>query len=164
MVVFLADIIPEAELIRKELILRQLDLPASVTLTKKSLLRWCCLSLGLISPKETRDKGFLVFDALFTSLFTKKQAPTTLEIKAFIMEKNSVDMSEKLIRYHLNRIIDLGFIVRDGLVYKINPSPTSEMRDSLKESFNAWTKKMVEEETKKIADALEKLQKSYEKQ
>jgi hypothetical protein len=157
------EVIPEAELIRKEIILRQIDLPASVTLTKKSLLRWCCLSLGLISPKETRDKGFLVFDALFTCLFTKKQSPTTLEIKSFILEKNSVEMSEKLIRYHLNRIIDLGFIHRDGLVYKINPSPSSEQRESLKESFNAWTKKMVEEETKKIADALDKLQKSYEK-
>ena len=159
----MAEVIPEAELIRKEITLRQIDLPASVTLTKKSLLRWCCLSLGLISPKETRDKGFLVFDALFTMLFTKKQSPTTIEIMDFIKEKNNVEMSEKLIRYHLNRIIDLGFISRDGLVYKINPSPSSEVRDSLKESFNAWTKKMVEEETKKIADALEKLQKSYEK-
>lgn len=159
----MAEVIPEAELIRRELILRQIDLPASVLLTKKSLLRWCCLSLGLISPKETRDKGFLVFDALFTFLFTKKQNPTTLDVKAFILEKNSVDMSEKLIRYHLNRVIELGFITRDGLVYKINPSPDCEQRDSLKESFNAWTKKMVEEETKKIGEALEKLQKSYEK-
>jgi hypothetical protein len=161
-VIFLADVIPEAELIRKEFVLRQLDLPASVTLTKKSMLRWCCLSLGLISPKETRDKGFLVIDSLFHYLFTKKQNPTTLEIKAFIMEKNSVDMSEKLIRYHLNRVIDLGIVARDGLVYKINPSPTSEARDSLKESFNAWTRKQLEEETKKIADSLEKLQKMYE--
>jgi hypothetical protein len=159
-----AEIIPEAELIRREIILRQLDLPASVTLTKKSLLRWCCLSLGLISPKETRDKGFLVFDALFEYLFTKKQNPTTLEIKSFILEKNSVEMSEKLIRYHLNRIIELGFIQRDGLVYKINPSPNSESRNSLKEAFNAWTRKVLEEEAKKISEALEKLQKSYEKE
>lgn len=158
----MAQVIPEAELIRKEIILRQMDLPSSVMLTKKSLLRWCCLSLGLISPKETRDKGFLVFDALFTFLFTKKQSPTTLDIKAYIMEKNSVDMSEKLIRYHLNRVIELGFVRRDGLVYKINPSPSSEQRDSIKEAFNAWTKKILEEESKKISDAMEKLQKSYE--
>jgi len=159
----MAEVIPEAELIRREFILRQIDLPASVTLTKKSLMRWCCLSLGLISPKETRDKGFLVFDALFTFLFTKKQAPTTIDIKDFIKEKSATEMSEKLIRYHLNRMIDLGFIARDGLVYKINPSPSSEQRDSLKESFNAWTKKVLEEEMTKLAQALEKLQKSYEK-
>jgi len=154
--------IPESELIRREFILRQIDLPSSVSLTKKSMLRWCCLSLGLISPKETREKGFLVFDTLFTFLFTKKQNPTTLDIKASIKEKTSIEMSEKLIRYHLNRVIELGLIQRDGLVYKINPSPTSEQRDSLKESFNAWTKKQLEEETKKISEALEKMQKMYE--
>ncbi len=159
----MAEIIPEAELIRKEFIVRQIDLPASVTLTKKSLLRWCCLSLGLISPKETRDKGFLVFDALFTFIFTKKQSPTTLEIKDFIKEKNSIEMSEKLIRYHLNRLIDLGLVKRDGLSYSINPSPTSEQRSSIKESYKAWAKKQLEEEMEKISEALDKLQKSYEK-
>lgn len=155
--------IPEAELIRKEYIVRQIDFPESVSLTKKSMLRWCCLSLGLISPKETRDKGFLVFDALFTFLFTKKNLPTTLDIKAFIKEKNSVEMSEKLIRYHLNRVIDLGLIAREGIHYKVNSSPTSEMRDSLKESFNAWARKNLEIEMDKISLALEKMQKSYEK-
>jgi hypothetical protein len=159
----LAEIIPEAELIRREFIVRQIDLPASVTLTKKSLLRWCCLSLGLISPKETRDKGFLVFDALFTFIFTKKQSPTTIEIMDFIKEKNSVEMSEKLIRYHLNRLIELGVIKRDGLTYSINPSPTSESRNSIKESYKSWAKKQLEEEMNKISEALDKLQKSYEK-
>ncbi|MCX6803097.1 MAG: hypothetical protein NTY48_00840 [Candidatus Diapherotrites archaeon] len=159
----MAEIIPEAELIRREFTLRQIDLPSSVMFTRKSLLRWCCLSLGLISPKETRDKGFLVFDSLFHFLFTKKQFPTTLDLQAFIKEKNSVEMSEKLIRYHLNRLIDLGVIARDGLTYTINPSPTCEQRDSLKESFKAWTQKILIEETGKIADALEKLQKAYEK-
>jgi hypothetical protein len=154
--------IPESELIRREFIFRQIDLPSSVTLTKKSLLRWVALSLGLISPKETRDKGFLVFDALFTFLFTKKVSPTTLDIKDFIKEKSSVEMSEKLIRYHLNRVIELGIIQRDSLTYKLNPSPSSEQRDSLKESFNAWTKKQLEEEMKKISEALEKMQKMYE--
>jgi len=155
--------IPEAELIRKEYVIRQIDFPESVALTKKSLLRWCCLSLGLISPKETRDKGFLVFDALFTYLFTKKTTPSTLDIKSFIKEKNNVEMSEKLVRYHLNRVIDLGLIIRDGTHYKVNPSPSSEQRESLKESFLAWSKKNIETEMDKISLALEKMQKSYEK-
>ncbi|MEI7960863.1 MAG: hypothetical protein WCI04_00860 [archaeon] len=154
--------IPEAELIRKEYILRQIDFGASVALTKKSLLRWCCLSLGLISPNETREKGFLVFDALFYFLFTKKQSPTTLEIRDYIKEKSSIEMSEKLIRYHLNRVIELGVIQRTGLTYSINPSPTSDQRNSLKEAFNEWTKKSVEKELSTISNALEKLQKSYE--
>ncbi|MGI6589533.1 MAG: hypothetical protein ACOX1V_02610 [Candidatus Iainarchaeum sp.] len=154
--------IPESELIRKEFVIRQIDFLDSVSLTKKSLLRWCCLSLGLISPKESREKGFLIFDALFTFLFTQKTSPTTLDIKSFIKEKNNVEMSEKLIRYHLNRVIELGLIKRDGIYFKINSSPTSEERDSLKEAFNAWTKKQVEAELNKISTSLEKLQKSYE--
>ena len=158
----MAEIIPEAEFIRKEFIVRQIDLPSSVAFTRKSLLRWCCLSLGLISPKETRNKGFLVFDALFIFLFEKKKSPTTIDLRDFIKEKNSIEMSEKLIRYHLNRLIDLGLIRRDGLVYSVNPSPTSEARNSLKESFKAWTKKQLEEEVEKISTTLEKLQKSYE--
>lgn len=104
----------------------------------------------------------MVFDALFTFLFSKKQSPTTLEIRDYIKEKNSIEMSEKLIRYHLNRLIELGIICRTGLTYSINPSPESEQRNSLKESFNAWTKKQLEAEFVQISTALEKLQKSYE--
>ncbi|MEK6958617.1 MAG: hypothetical protein AABW59_01085 [archaeon] len=154
--------IPEAELIRKELTIRQMDFPSSVALTKNSLLRWCALSLGLISSNESRDKGLLALDALFTFIFTKKQNPTTLDIQEYIMSKSKVEMSEKLIRYHLNRVIDLGLIQREGLSYKINPSPTSEQRNSMKESFNAWVKDALNKEMEKTSGALDKLQKMYE--
>jgi len=155
--------IPEAEFIRKEFILREMDFPESVALTRKSLLRWCSLALGLISPKETREKGFLVLDALFHFLFTKKQHPTTLDLHEYIKEKNKTEMSEKLIRYHLNRLIELGVLQRKANKYSINPSPTSEKRDSLKESFNAHVKKKVDTELEQVGEALEKLQKLYAK-
>jgi len=155
--------IPEAELVRNEFIIRQLDMPPSIGLTKKSLLRWVALSLGLISKNESRDKGFLVLDALFYFLFTKKQEPTTLDIGGRIKEKNKIDMSEKLIRYHLNRIISLGIIQRSGLKYKINPAPSSEKRNSIKESFEYWFAKELEKQSREIAVVLEKMQKSYEK-
>ncbi len=154
--------IPEAELIRKELILRNLDLPDSVLLTRKSLLRWTCLSLGLISPKETRDKALLIYDSLFTLIFSKKESPTTLEIQAHIKEKTTVLFSEKIIRYHLNRLIALGFLQRKGLNYSINPNPKSEHRNSLKESFNAWLREPLVKDLDNIENALEKMQKLYE--
>lgn len=154
--------LPEGELVRKEVTIRELDFPPQVALTKNSLLRWCALSLGLIMPNETRDKGILIIDALFTFLFSKKQQPTTLEIQEFIKEKHAAEMSEKLIRYHLNRLIDLQIITRDGLTYKINPSPTSENRDALGDSFDAWVRKGVEQEMAKTSTALAKLQKMYE--
>ena len=155
--------IPEAELVRGEFLIRQLDLPPSVGLTKKSLLRWVALSLGLISKNESRDKGFLVLDALFYFLFTKKNSPTTLDIQGRIKEKNKIEMSEKLIRYHLNRLIETNIIKRKELKYSVNPAPSSEKRDSLKESFEYWFKKELEKQADQIGIALEKMQKSYEK-
>ena len=155
--------IPEAEFIRKEFVLRQMDLPDSVLLTKKSLLRWTCLSLGLLSPKESRDKALLVFDSLFYFIFSEKENPTTLELQKRIREKNSVEMSEKLIRYHLNRLISLGILQRKKTQYLINPSPSSEQRNSLKESFSAWVKKPADDEFERISNALDKLQSLYAK-
>ncbi len=155
--------IPEAELVRKEFIVREMDFPESIALTRNSLLRWCCLSLGLISKNESRDKGFLVFDSLFYFIFSKKINPTTLDIQSQIKTKHKIDMSEKLIRYHLNRLIELNLIQRDNLKYKINPSPNSEKRNSLSESYNAWVQKQINIELEKNFSVLEKLQKSYEK-
>ncbi|MDD3160263.1 MAG: hypothetical protein PHQ98_04800 [Candidatus ainarchaeum sp.] len=153
--------IPEAELIRKEFIIRELDTPPSISMTKKSLLRWVCLSLGLISKNETRDKGFLVFDSLFNFIFSKKINPTTLDLQASIKEKYNIEMSEKLIRYHLNRIIDLGLLKRENNKYYINSSPVSENRNSISESFSEWTKPLVEKEIKKITVKLSELEKAY---
>lgn len=155
--------IPEAEFIRKEVIIRKMDFPSSVALTKNSLLRWCALSLGFISPKETRDKGLLILDALFYFLFTRKENPTTLDLKSFLKEKHKADMSEKLIRYHLNRVIELGIITRDGLKYKLNPSASSDKRDSLGESFEHWVAKDISKELDQTKNALEKLQEAYSK-
>ncbi|MCX6801016.1 MAG: hypothetical protein NTZ73_02415 [Candidatus Diapherotrites archaeon] len=159
----MAQVIPEAEYIRKEIILRQLDLPQSVTLTKKSLLRWCSLSLGLISPKESRDKAIIIFDSLFSLLFKKKEKPTTLDVQASIKKKYSFVVSEKLIRYHLNRLVDLGIIQRKKNRYSINPNPYSEKRGSLSASFDAWVRAPFDQELEKISAALEKLQRIYEK-
>ena len=155
--------IPEAELVRKEFTVCEIDFPESITLTKNSLLRWCSLSLGLISKNESRDKAFLVLDALFTLLFTKKQAPTTLDIQAQIKSKTKVEMSEKLIRFHLNKLIELGVLERKTNKYYINPSPDSEKRNSLAESYSAWFAKQIEAEMNKTKEALAKLQAKYEK-
>ena len=155
--------IPEAELVRKEFTVCEIDFPESVSLTKNSLLRWCSLSLGLITKNESRDKAFIVLDALFTLLFTKKQAPTTLDLQAQIKSKTKVEMSEKLIRFHLNKLIDLGLLERKTNKYYINPAPDSEKRNSLAESYSVWVAKKIEAEMDKTKKALAKLQAKYEK-
>jgi hypothetical protein len=153
--------IPEAELIRKEIIVRQLDIPQSVLLTKNSLLRWCALSLGLISPNETRDKGIMIFDALMYFFYFKKHEPSTQEINLYVKEKHSIELTEKLVRYHLGRLIDMGIIQRKDNTYVINPSPESSDRKSLAEAYSYWVKKMLTEETEKTGKALAELEKMY---
>ena len=69
--------LPESELVRKTFILKKMDLPPSVQLTKRSLIRWFALSFGLISEKESRDTVLNVLDALFHFLLYKKQNPST---------------------------------------------------------------------------------------
>jgi hypothetical protein len=155
--------IPEAELVRKDFTVRQIDFPDSICLTKKSLLRWCALSLGLISKNESRDKAIVILDILFTYLFKEKLNPTTLDIQAELVKKYKIKTSEKLIRYHLNRLIELNIIERKNNKYYINPSTDSEDRKSLSESYKSWVKKQIEIEMTKTATALDKLQKAYEK-
>lgn len=155
--------IPEAEFIRREFTICEMDFPESVALTKKSLLRWCCLSLGLISKNESRDKVIAIYDLLFTALFKKKENPTTLEIMDELKNKYKIETSEKLIRYHINRLIELNIIKRKNNKYYINPSQSSDKRNSISESYKAHVVKQIEKELTKTASALDKLQESYSK-
>lgn len=155
--------IPESSLVRKEFFVRKMDYPSSVELTKNSLLRWVCLSLGLISKNESRDKGIIIIDAFFTLIFTKKISPTTLDLQEYIKKKTKVKFSEKIIRYHINRLIELNLFERKNNKYYLNPCPTSDKRNSLSESYESWVKKEIEKELVVTKNAIEKLQKSYEK-
>jgi len=135
--------IPEAELVRREVILREIALPPEVKLTRTSLLRWFCLSCGLISPDETRHTSFAVYDALFHYLFTLKTPPATRDIQEFIAKNpqrattskepgNTGSVggpSEKLIRYHLNKLIDFGLIERRSNKYSLAQPPRGKPGD-----------------------------------
>lgn len=120
---------PEAELLRGELNLRKLDLPQSVTMTKRSLLRWVCLSIGIVSEKESRRIGIEVIDALFYFLFSEKKKPTAEQIKKYLEEKKDIKTSERLVRYHLQKLIDMHIIERKGGCYCINAAPNAERED-----------------------------------
>lgn len=153
---------PESELVRKTFTLKRMDLPPSVMLTKRSLLRWFALSFGLISERESRDTVLNVLDALFFLALKKGQKPTTLEIQSYIESKSKRKISEKLLRYHLNRLIQLELLQRKQNRYFLNSSPYSE-KDNLVESFNHWVRKPVNESLDDISRVLEKLSQSYSK-
>ena len=152
---------PEAVLVRKTFILRKMDLPPSIAMTKRSLLRWFALSFGLISERESRATILNVLDALLYFLISKKTNPSTLEIQAFLAEKYQQKISEKLVRYHLNRLIQLELLVRKNKKYFFNNNPYTEP-NSLKNSFSFWVKQPVNSSLDDIEKALEKLSESYQ--
>lgn len=154
------SLLPESILVRKTFIIRLMDLPPSVKLTKRSLLRYFALAFGLISEKESRTFSLAILDGLFHFLFSKNKTPSTLEIKAFLEENYKIKTSEKLIRYHLNKLISLNLLIRKKNLYYFNPSPLAERHD-LNEAFNYWIKKDVLQSLDNIQFVLTKLQDVY---
>ncbi|MCD6478364.1 MAG: hypothetical protein J7L44_00580 [Candidatus Diapherotrites archaeon] len=152
--------LPEASLVRKTLIIRKLDLPESVLLTKRSLLRWLALSLGLISEKESRKMAIEILDALFHYLFSMKRNPSAEQIKRFLEEKRNIRISERLVRYHLNKLIELGILTRKNACYCINPAPQGE-RDDIIKALEYYTREELEHSLEHIKIAMEKLIEKY---
>ncbi|RLG70948.1 MAG: hypothetical protein DRO04_00840 [Candidatus Iainarchaeum archaeon] len=153
--------LPESAFVRKDFMLRQLDFPPEVRLTKKSLLRWFALALGLISLQESRTSCLDVLDALFTLTLNKKMAPTTLDIQNFIKEKYNKEISEKLIRYHLSKLISLELLQRKKNRYYWNNAPNAE-KNNLAEAFEYWVGKGIKETLQNTKDALKLLVEKYE--
>lgn len=105
--------LPEGKLIKSELVLRDMNLPEDVKLTKKSLVRWIALSLGLISPNESRTISLDVLECLI-NFHIKKIQPTTKEIIEELQKMN-VQADEKSVYYHLLKMKEAGLIDRkDG--------------------------------------------------
>jgi hypothetical protein len=137
-----------------------MDIPPSVTMTKRSLLRWFALSFGLLSGKESRQTVLNVLDSLFFFLLSSNTSPSTLDIQGFLKEKHNQNVSEKLIRYHLNKLIVLELLVRKNRKYTFNNSPVAEP-NSLKNSFSHWIKQPVNSSLENIEGVLDKLSSSY---
>lgn len=151
---------PESQLIRNEWIIRKLDLPPEVTLTRRSLLRWFALSMGLISPNESRDTVLDILDGLFVFWFSKNASPSTLELQAFLKEKTGETVSDKLLLYHLKRLSDLGLLSRKNKKYFLNPSPSANPTD-FSAAFNYWFTSPASGSLKEIENTSQKLAEMY---
>ncbi|MBU0636273.1 hypothetical protein KKE06_04580 [Candidatus Micrarchaeota archaeon] len=151
---------PEASLVRKEWIVRKMDLPPEVKLTRRSLLRWFALSTGLISPKESRSTILDILDSLFFLLLSQNQNPTTLELQAFLKEKKNKTISEKLLLYHLKRLIDLDLLVRKRKHYYLNAAPNSPAGD-FTATFNHWIAAQLNQTLQELENVSGQLAESY---
>jgi DNA-binding transcriptional ArsR family regulator len=95
--------INESKLIEHELVIRKLRLPKEVLETRRSIVRWLALSLGIINPGESRQSIIPVLDALLYFQFSKKVDPNVKEISTYI-GTTWEEINEKTLRYHLLRL------------------------------------------------------------
>ena len=152
---------PEAEFIRRAFTLRQMDLPPHVFETKRSLLRWFALSFGLISERESRSKILDVLDALFFLQLSKKSNPTTNDLIVHLASsKKNVD--EKILRYHLKRLTDLGLLERRKGCFCFAVDPVAD-RSDLVAGFRHSIGKPVQASLASIESALLKIGEKYKR-
>ncbi|MDE1871633.1 MAG: hypothetical protein KGI06_05350 [Candidatus Micrarchaeota archaeon] len=90
----------ESSLIINELTLRDLRITKEVTETRRSIVRWLALAIGIISPGESRLTAVSVLDALLYFQFSKRKDPTVGEMSEYIA-KSWGAVNEKTLRYHL---------------------------------------------------------------
>ncbi len=151
---------PERELIRKTFTIREMDLPPNVLMTKKSMIRWFALSFGLISEKESRDTILEILEVLFYFNFAKKQGVEADEVYERLKSKG-INVTDKLIRYHLKRLADLGLLEKKGKKYLFSASPDSE-REDIKAGFEHNAGNKIRESVERIGSILEKIKMSYQ--
>ena len=74
----------ESNLIENELTLRDLRITKEVTETRRSVVRWLALAMGIISPGESRLTAVSVFDSLLYFQFTERKDPSVEELMEYI--------------------------------------------------------------------------------
>jgi len=151
--------IPESEYIEETITVRDMRLPSDVTLTKRSLIRWIALSLGLINPNESRKSLIYLIEILFENQLKNKTGISVEQIMKEV-EKKEMDksFSEKTVRYHLLRLEKKGFVKRKNIYYSLSVSDFSE--DSIENMIEEY----VERQNKamdKVKMALNKLKGLY---
>ncbi|MBI2079917.1 hypothetical protein HYT84_04065 [Candidatus Micrarchaeota archaeon] len=148
--------IPESKLVKSEITIRELALPEEVKLTRKSLIRWLALSMGLISPNESRRLLLDILEVLFY-FHIKKEAPTTKQIMDKITEFGGKKSTEKAVYYHLLKLKDGGFITRKKGQYYLGDGEWKQMNEVFRDFYNRQTTPAFG----KINEAFEKLDSVY---
>ncbi|MDE1856785.1 MAG: hypothetical protein KGH98_01735 [Candidatus Micrarchaeota archaeon] len=92
--------INEAKFIEREITLRNMSLTKEVLETRRSLIRWLALALGVINPGESRQQMLPVLDAIMHFQFVQRKDPRVDELMDYI-EKHWAQINEKTLRYHL---------------------------------------------------------------
>lgn len=147
--------IPESQLIKSEITIRKMELPEEIKLTRKSLVRWLALSLGLISANESRMVLIDILDAM-VYFHSKKISPTTKELYEHLCKIENVH--EKTVYYHLGRLKEMGLIEKCGEGYCFS---FSKECTSLSDIIERLYKNKLEDALEKIKTACDVIERSY---
>jgi hypothetical protein len=154
---------PEAALIRGECLVRDLQFNEDVKLTRKALVRYLALSLGLISPNETRTGLLEVFEALLFFHFKKRHGgedPDIYQLLDKVKEIRKGEPNPKAVRYHLLQLKKLGIVEAKKRKYRFALSPHQE-DDSLAAALSHAYKERMDSSFEKIERALLLLEKMH---
>lgn len=135
----------ESELIDKEVTLRNMRLTKEVLETRRSIVRWLALSLGVINPGESRLSSVAILDALLNYQFVKKSDPSVTELQEYIT-KNWEPMNEKTLRYHLLRMKKMGLVENAQGKFYLKPPAMGDRYDAA-----TWASGLYETDYKEIA-------------
>ena len=154
---------PESELIRGECLVRDLQFNEDVKLTRKALVRWLALSLGLISPNETRAGLLEVLEALLYFHFRKKHGgedPDIYQILEKVREIKKEEPNPKAVRYHLLQLKKLGIIEAKTRRYRFTLPPLQE-NDDLASALSYTYHQRMDSSFEKIRRALGVLERMH---
>lgn len=113
--------INESKLIEREFTFRDVRITNEVTETRRSIVRWLALSLGIISPGESRLTAVSVLDAMLYFQFNEKKDPSVEELTEYINKYWSA-INEKTLRYHLLQLKKTNIVNNSkGKYYLIAP-------------------------------------------
>ena len=149
--------INESKFIEKELTLRKLRLSREVLETRRSMVRWLALSLGIINPGESRIQALYVLDGIFNFQFKKKQDPSVQELSEYI-NTNWGHINEKTLRYHLLRLKNAGILGNLKGKYFMMVPENGEKYDEA-----AWVDFYFDSEVSPIKDKLKTVLKEFKK-
>ena len=147
--------INESKLIEHELVIRRLRLPKEVLETRRAIVRWLALSLGIINPGESRQSAIPVLDAMLYFQFSRKSDPSVKDISEYI-GRVWEPINEKTLRYHLLQLKKVNLVGNSkGQYFLIYRGDGERYNES--EWINSYINSEVDSFKAKVADAIKAL-------
>lgn len=138
----------ESKFIEREITLRNMMLTKEVVETRRSLVRWLALALGVINPGESRQSAVAVLDSILYFQFVQKRDPSVAEISEYIT-KTWEPMNEKTLRYHLLQLKKASIVNNSKGKYFLTQSNIDS-----KYNEESWVNSYFDSEIKPIKDKI----------